>query len=105
MGFLKMQHFNLAKTRAQMKSTVVTPLPSKNRSTATPSPPLLHSAHPPALHLNNLDPQAWQASFPRPTIADVAPFMRARPGAQGPDGCSVLLEAPPTHPGGNAGAN
>ena len=32
MGFLKMQHFNLAKTRAQIKSTVVNPPPPKSWS-------------------------------------------------------------------------
>lgn len=35
---------------------------------------------------------AWRATYPEPTIADVAPFLRPAEGAEGPDGTIVCLE-------------
>lgn len=35
---------------------------------------------------------AWKKQFRKPTIADAAPFMRSAPGAEGPDGCLIVLE-------------
>ena len=79
MGFLKMQHFNLAKTRAQMKSTVVHPPPPKKTLDCIPlAPP------PPQRPSSSPTPEQ-----PRPSgVASVVPAADNR-------GCSAIHASAP----------